>query len=147
MGTCGDESLRPRIYPRSKTLQSSRTQERQISRLPEHDLVDGLEAGRPDDGIADGSCDLLTIGHHEFQVLLHDRDAGLRQQVLGNPGVLRARIDQELFRQRRPGWLSDVHDFTIDVESTHVYTLYTARAAPAGYWYRFARPIPGRGFA
>ena len=55
----------------------------EVPGLPEDDFIDRLESRGPEDGIAGGTSDRLTVGHEERKVLLDDLYSNLLKRVSG----------------------------------------------------------------
>jgi hypothetical protein len=127
-----DQPLPARVDGSTEAFQRSRAEQRKVSGLREHDLVDGFEALGANDRIAGGAGDALAIRHHERKVLLGDTHACGAERDLGHPGELGARTDEDAVHHDRLLAPADVGGLAIDLKHTHQLASDVAAAGSRG---------------
>src|SRR5207249_8094390 len=108
-----------RIHRRVETLQRAGTEECQVPRPRDDDLVDGLEFAAADHGNPNVPHDLLAVGHDKRLVFLEDRDADRTEDRFRKPRYLRSRIHQNLADGPPPRSPSRTTDLDVDAERSH----------------------------
>lgn len=119
----GDQPAAAGVDARAESFECASSQERQIARLRENDLVHRFEIADAEDGVAGRARDALAVGHDEDQILLLDAHAGRAKLERGEPRELRACVHEQATDHGRLAPASDVSHLATDVKRAHARTI------------------------
>src|SRR5713101_8366457 len=121
--TGSNKLLPPGVYREIQAFKGSRTKEQQIALFRKHHFINGKKFVQANDGKANTTGNLLTVGPDKEQILFLSCNADLFQGCRRNPGVFTACVHQDSRDDRRFFAINGILNFAAREKCTHTNLL------------------------